>query len=256
MDNITKVLNERLAQASKKFSKACDQIKLLKQRIAELIKIFSYCDQSNNHQQIFASESSPTPTVSTATSTPVTDDNQTYLNLISKNDQLILNEKNANINLFKETIRHQIENLQSIKTAYFMYAHKKADEITKLQCELYGEDAVREAYEMASPEALLPASASNHESENEDSNDIETETELETENEFDLNQSNNVEQTENFNASLHQSDSSQVDQENYWTPWDVTQQDHQESSFNFSTSANSSMHNHSSLMNENDYLIA
>lgn len=100
-----------LEKATKKFTKSCDQIRLLKQRIAELIKMFSYTE-----------------------------------NL----DALTLtNERpNFNKNVFNETIRQQIENLQSIRSAYIMYARQKADEITQLQCELYGEEAVREAYAM------------------------------------------------------------------------------------------------------------
>lgn len=100
-----------LEKATKKFTKSCDQIKLLKQRITELIKMFSYTE--------------------TLDGLPVTSERPSF-----------------NKNVFNETIRQQIENLQSIRSAYVMYAHKKADEITKLQCELYGEDAVREAYEM------------------------------------------------------------------------------------------------------------
>ncbi|CAF0714059.1 unnamed protein product [Brachionus calyciflorus] len=121
MDSVALNLNNRLEHASKKFSKACDQIKLLKQRIAELIKMFSYTENLDSLN----------------------------LQTTTTNDQLSRSMPSFNKNLFNETIRQQIENLQSIKTAYFMYAHKKADEITKLQCELYGEDAVREAYEMA-----------------------------------------------------------------------------------------------------------
>ncbi|RNA42052.1 hypothetical protein BpHYR1_037135 [Brachionus plicatilis] len=101
-----------LQKATKKFTKSCDQIKLLKQRIAELIKMFSFTE------------------------------NLDALSLTSE-------RASFNKNLFNETIRQQIENLQSIRTAYIMYARKKADEITKLQCDLYGEDAVQEAYAMA-----------------------------------------------------------------------------------------------------------
>ncbi len=82
--------HERLENVSMKFVKACDQIKLIKQRISELINIFTH-DTSNSECSLNAT--------------------------------------------FTETIRQQIENLQSIKNAYFLYAHRKAAEINKLQCE-------------------------------------------------------------------------------------------------------------------------
>ncbi len=81
--------HERLENISMKFVKACDQIKLIKQRISELINMFSY-DSNNSECSLNAT--------------------------------------------FKETIRQQIDNLQNIKNAYFLYAHRKADEINKLQC--------------------------------------------------------------------------------------------------------------------------
>jgi len=112
--NLNLILNEeRLAKASNKFLKACDQIKILKKRIAELIAMFTYYDPQSS----------------------------------TLRNQINSIENDLNVARIRESVRQQIENLQGIKTAYFMYAHQKADEITKLQCELYGEDAVREAYE-------------------------------------------------------------------------------------------------------------
>lgn len=128
--NVNFILNEqRLAKASNKFLKACDQIKILKQRIAELIAMFTYYDPQSS----------------------------TFQN--QKNTL----ETDFNVSRLRESVRQQIENLQGIKTAYFMYAHQKADEITKLQCELYGEDAVREAYENGtSPHATSSSSTTNN----------------------------------------------------------------------------------------------
>lgn len=186
-------LNYRLEHASKKFSKACDQIKLLKQRIAELIQMFSYCE----HQQ------------------------QQSIELTTRLQTCAaLQQNNLNVNLLKETVRQQIENLQSIKTAYFMYAHKKADEITKLQCELYGEDAVREAYEMGSTEHQQQQQQEQEETASNQENETQTET---------------------------------TESENYWTPWDSVQEDQTVTDTSFN---NSSLLNHSSLINEQDYLIA
>jgi hypothetical protein len=81
--------HEKLKSVSIKFLKALDQIELIKQRISELIRIFTY-DSNNADCSLNAT--------------------------------------------FKETIRQQIDNLQSIKNVYFAYAHRKADEINKLQC--------------------------------------------------------------------------------------------------------------------------
>jgi len=94
-------LHDRLAHASSKFLKACDQIKLIKERISELINMGSF-DVADM-------------------------------------------ERSGSTDL-RKGIRMQIDNLQSVKAMYYVYAHQKADEITRLQCEIYGEDAVREAY--------------------------------------------------------------------------------------------------------------
>jgi hypothetical protein len=134
-------LNDQLAHASKKFTKACDQINILKQRIAELLRMFSYC--GGGGEPSLASNTNSTNNI----------------NAISNQiPQTTTTTNTFNTSIFKESIRQQIENLQSVKTAYYMYAQKKADEITRLQCELYGEEAVRIAYENASPDVLVSAS--------------------------------------------------------------------------------------------------
>ena len=126
--NVSMVINEqRLAKASNKFLKACDQIKILKQQIAELIAMFTYYDPQSSTFQ---------------------------------NQKQTL-ESDLNVTCLRERVRQQIETLQGVKTAYFMYAHQKADEITKLQCELYGEDAVREAYENGTSTQATSSSSSN-----------------------------------------------------------------------------------------------
>lgn len=197
------LLNTQLASASKKFYKSCEQIKVIKQHISELISVFSYCDQeinrlsqehvSNLSQTVSTSTMSSTAvdetrsvTTITPTSTLFSSQDHTYSIISSSspssfnrtisseyevedmssllsssfllysgdNEMLVSDEttsgfisKKKHLSVFRESIRQQIENLQCVKTAYFMYAHRKADEITKLQCELYGEDIVREAYE-------------------------------------------------------------------------------------------------------------
>lgn len=181
MDTKSILLNNKLAHASKKFYKSCEQIKLIKQKISELIGVYAYCDQEINRlsqietnsssnkenggggasirsvQQHFEQEFSTTSTnnISSGSISSEYDDNNDNDDAMSKRLSSSSN-KIAHFNVFREQIRQQIENLQSVKTAYFMYAHRKADEITKLQCELYGEDAVREAYEQAEPDVLLP----------------------------------------------------------------------------------------------------
>ena len=115
-------LNDRLASASKKFTKACEQIKLLKQQLAVYIAMFSdfsdICENSSNSNN----DHDQSPTLQT----PKID---------------------YNVNLSREMVRQKIESLQNFKNVFFTYAHQKADEITKIQCELYGEDAVRNAYD-------------------------------------------------------------------------------------------------------------
>ena len=157
--NMSLTLNDRLAQASKKFSKACEQIKLLKQQISEYIGMFTYNDGSQ------LSESSFNINNNNNNNNSNQDEHQIALNgyLIQSNNN-IHNYSNLNDfdhRLARENIRQKIETLQNFKSIFFMYAHQKAEEITKLQCELYGEEAVREAYDMAPPEVLIPATNNN-----------------------------------------------------------------------------------------------
>lgn len=146
MSSLNMSLNDRLAQASKKFTKACEQIKLIKQQISEYIGMFAYNDGSqfssdsilSTQQQMLINGGHLFQTNNSTTTTT------------QQNDDF-------NHNIARENIRQKIETLQNFKSIFFMYAHQKAEEITKLQCELYGEEAVREAYDMAPPEVLIPA---------------------------------------------------------------------------------------------------
>lgn len=128
MNNVS-VLNNRLAKASKKFTKACEQIKLLKQQLTVYISMLSSYTTDNqpstsNNNQIQSTQ------------------------ILTRAEQKELDRKPGyNAILSREMIRQKIEALQDFKNIVFMYAHQKADEITKLQCELYGEDAVRDAYD-------------------------------------------------------------------------------------------------------------
>ena len=147
-------LNDRLAQASKKFTKACEQIKFLKQQISEYIGMFTYNDglgpfDSNDSLASVTQQQS-------AMNGYLIQSNRSILNT-----HILNNADDFNHNLARENIRHKIEALQNFKSIFFMYAHQKAEEITKLQCELYGEEAVREAYDMAPPDVLMPANATN-----------------------------------------------------------------------------------------------
>ena len=166
MENRTILLNTQLTNASKKFYKSCEQIKIIKQHISDLMNMFSYCDQkinrlnreqvANSSQTVSISTSMPTvandrrtDTFSTrdhtysSTSALVNDDIEDFVNDEGTYDA---STKKKHLSVLRESIRQQIENLQGVKTAYFMYAHRKADEITKLQCELYGEETVMAAY--------------------------------------------------------------------------------------------------------------
>jgi len=233
-------LNDQLAHASKKFTKACDQINILKQRIAELLRMFSYCGEpslasntnNTNNTNAISNQISQTTTTTTTTTT-----------------------NTFNTSIFKESIRQQIENLQSVKTAYYMYAQKKADEITRLQCELYGEEAVRIAYENASPDVLVSASNAatattattidqQQSNENDDENEqqqiqddssnnnlIATTTTTRPTNIDVQTQSTNEENTyghsfiEHFN-SIHDESSPLIvnppQPQSYWTPWNFS----------------------------------
>ena len=117
------LLNTQLSIASKKFYKSCEQIKVIKQHISELMSMFSYCEQEMSRLSQEQQQQQVTQTLIPTTTTT-----------------------KKHLSVFRESIRQQIENLQGVKTAYFTYAHRKADEITKLQCELYGEDTVIAAY--------------------------------------------------------------------------------------------------------------
>lgn len=125
MNNVS-VLNNRLAKASKKFTKACEQIKLLKQQLTVYISMLS----------------------SYSTDNQPTSNNPIQSTHLTRAEQKELDRKPGyNAILSREMIRQKIEALQDFKNIVFMYAHQKADEITKIQCELYGEEAVRDAYD-------------------------------------------------------------------------------------------------------------
>lgn len=248
MDTKSIVLNSQLANASKKFYKSCEQIKVIKQRIAELVGVFTYCEQEINRMNQSSSESS-----SLSTSTTSSPSSRFHLNTSSSisntssssqsstnasefsdhSDELdyswfpassdhveLIDDDSAfpafvnavatdgasrhHMSAFRESIRQQIENLQCVKTAYFMYAHRKADEITRLQCELYGEDAVREAYELAEPDALLP-------------NELETrQSEELTSEAFDRELS----AVESDNGAVSRNQASSESGSASWSPWD------------------------------------
>lgn len=164
--NVSLTLNDRLAQASKKFTKACEQIKLIKQQISEYIGMFAYSDGSQ-----FAAAS----------------DLSVEQQLLYNNGHLFVSSTTmsggddagfTNATLARESLRQKIETLQNFKSIFFMYAHQKAEEITRLQCELYGEEAVREAYDMAPPEVLIPANNENDTTndENDSSSDLNDST--------------------------------------------------------------------------------
>jgi len=174
-------LNDRLAQASKKFTKACEQIKLLKQQISEYIGMFTYNDGLGPFVDSTSNVDSLATSATTSTSTTA-GQQQSALNgyLIQSHRTTILNSHilntadDFNHNLARENIRQKIETLQNFKSIFFMYAHQKAEEITKLQCELYGEEAVREAYDMAPPDVLLPATVTNSNNEMNDESLLDT----------------------------------------------------------------------------------
>lgn len=177
-DDVDVEKSERLNRASKKFLKACDQIKQIRKRIAELASMYSSLEKQHQQQyrlqlmqqhQNDVSSSSPSSlsaathldnsgqhsssTSSTPSPSPTSSPN---VNTAANSSVKI------NVNRFRETVRQQIENLQSIKSVYFIYANTKADEITRLQCELYGADAVRMAYETSNAVDTSPSSSSSY----------------------------------------------------------------------------------------------
>lgn len=128
-------LVKRLKKESNKFVKACDQIKLVKKRITELLNLFNE-QNTNGGGGNSSSESSSN----------------------ESSNQLICLRKNSHV--LREKLRLEIESLQSIKSSFFLFANRKADEITKLQCELYGEEAVRMAYDTAPSQSSSSSSSS------------------------------------------------------------------------------------------------
>jgi len=112
MNDMTLPLTDRLEIATKKFTKACGQIKLLKQQIAVYLALFA-----------------------------------------SHNENRATVESDFNVNTSREILKEKINTMQNFTSVFLMYAHQKADEIAKIQCQLYGDDAVRNAYENISTEA-------------------------------------------------------------------------------------------------------
>jgi hypothetical protein len=132
----TNEISERLAHSSRKFARTCDQIRMLKRRISELIGLYGYYEN-------MPSSSGAASVDAHATSASAT--NAIEVAAVTES----ANSTSESGELIKEFVRREIESLQRVKSAYLMYAYRKADEITRLQCELYGEDAVREAYQQA-----------------------------------------------------------------------------------------------------------
>lgn len=137
----TRQLNDQLTKASKKFHKSIKQIKLVRQQIVQLASLFAYCDEEINlaivQQQQYVLNSDNDDQVAAETS-------------IER-----LSRRRNHLNAFKESIRQQIENLQCIKTAFLIYADRKADDIFKIQVDLFGEERVRQAYEQATDNGHL-----------------------------------------------------------------------------------------------------
>ena len=152
-DESTSELIKRLKKESNKFVKACDQIKLVKNRISELLNLFNEQQHGESTNQMKKSEK----------------------------------------------LRLEIESLQSIKSAFFLYANRKADEITRLQCELYGEEAVRMAYDTAPVSALEPVPSNEQHRVAEDQTTTTTTTTAEHDN---LNSSWNNNQNESYYQSI------------------------------------------------------
>ena len=190
MNDLSVTLNDRLAQASKKFTKACDQIKVLKQQLAVNTALFT------DYNDLLESPSAHT-------------DRQDF--------HCDLDDDEFNYQLSREMLRQKIETLQNFKTIFFMYAHQKAEEITKIQCELYGEDAVREAYSEANPTAQ------------QDSHPLDSSNEAEQ-----INDSN----TDDTFEFQHEDDNNAWTQDTYWAQHLEPQQagDSQESQLNYQTS--------------------
>lgn len=186
MNDMTQIaLNDRLAAASKKFTKACEQIKLLKQQLAVYIAMFSNFNDVQENSNSSRNNSNNT-------------DELQISNQLSGIDY--------NINLSRETVRQKIESLQNFKNVFFMYAHQKAEEITKLQCQLYGEDAVRDAYETQS-ETIEPEPVIFSNTDREETNENET-------NEIVSNQFND-------NSEMADEENSRWEQpSNYWNSYD------------------------------------
>ena len=172
-DDVDVEKSERLNRASKKFLKACDQIKQIRKRIAELASMYSSFEKQHQQQyQLQLMQQHHQNDASSSLSATHLDDNSGQHSSISTSSTPSATNVNTtsaenssttiNVNRFRETVRQQIENLQSIKSVYFIYANTKADEITRLQCELYGEDAVRMAYETSNAADTSPSSSSSH----------------------------------------------------------------------------------------------
>ncbi len=104
-------LKERLDHQSAKFMKALKQLRYLTLRISELSNLGS------------------------------------YLLTIDENKNKNNNNNNKACEASLESLIQQVDNLKGIKSIVSIYAQRKAQEITQLQCELYGEDAVRAAYD-------------------------------------------------------------------------------------------------------------
>ena len=162
----SKELNEQLLKVSKKFNKACNQIKLIKQEMARCVTLLNYYDTvestSNGSQECPEQEPS----------------------------SLTIKTSSINYTLFKQHLSFKLDSLKNVQSAYFVYAHRKADEITRLQCEIYGEEAVREAYETAPPEVLVPVDTHDQTSNQETNINEETTNDNESNEEEETNWSN------------------------------------------------------------------
>jgi hypothetical protein len=133
-------LSELLERTSRKFARICDQIRAIKRRIAELTGLYAYYENISVEEEEEGDEDEEEE-VTTAEANNHEHSKHTSSSSSSSGE------------LVKEHVRREIESLQSVKSVYLAYAYKKADEITRLQCDLYGEDMVREAYQQQADDA-------------------------------------------------------------------------------------------------------
>jgi hypothetical protein len=152
-------LSDLLEKSSKKFLKSCDEIKIINKKLSHLLNSYTQCEEEITNQEKWNEQNDTKST---------TNNNKDPFFLRHDLERLEFMSQNFKCDLMRNFLSQEIEHLKNMKQVYLIYARRKASEITQLQNELYGEEAVQEAYQTVQMPSIANDSESIQEEEMED----------------------------------------------------------------------------------------